>query len=204
MAFRMGLMIGFSLIMAIGAQNLFIIRQGIRREYSYYVAVICLLCDSLLIFLSISSVSLLITQYPLVKQSLLWFAVLFLTGYGSFSIYRGIRPGAESTFENTSSSSLSTSYWKITLTALCFSLLNPHAILDTVVLMGGIANNFSSTTEQYHFALGAVIASCIWFFGLTLLSVKMSKLIKTKPVFRGLEIVSGLLMLFIAYKVLVA
>jgi len=196
----LGLFLGLSIIMSIGAQNIFIIKQGVKREYSYYSAFICFISDLILISLSISSVHFLLNKYPLMNEILLIIAILFLTVYGLFSIHNGLNQKSSLQNDNLKNTA-KTSFWKITLIAFSFSLLNPHAILDVFVLIGGAANKYRTTIHQYQFVLGAMTASLIWFFGLTTISVYLNKLLYYKRAWSILETISGVLMLGIALNV---
>ena len=202
MAFRMGLMLGLSLIMAIGAQNIFVIKQGIKREYAFTVALLCLLADGVLILLSVTSLSQTVTHYPTLRSLLLIGAIIFLCYYGFMALRAGISANTSPELEQQDQNSKSLR--KIAFLALCFSLLNPHAIIDTLILMGGLASQFPSAQEQYQFAAGAIVASAIWFISLSTISTSMSGLLRRPRVWQGLELLSGLLMFSIAIKVLVS
>lgn len=198
-AFKTGLTLGLSLIMAIGAQNIFVIKQGLKKDHAYFSAFICSLSDSLLILLSVTSLGALMTQIPALKMILLTTGVLFLIYYGTHSIYSGIKNKNENINLNHSTLNLASSTKKIFLIALSFSLLNPHAILDTVVLIGGIANQYTRE-YQLEFAAGTIVASFIWFFGLTTAAKHCAKYLSHNTTWRALDIVSGTIMVVIAIK----
>ncbi len=199
MPFKLGLTLGFSLIIAIGAQNIFVIKQGLKREFSYTCATICFLCDAILIGLSVTGTSHLMTQLPILKEILLIGAVAFLTVYGALSIRRGLQIKSEQDFCAALHASSFHSYGKVIAAGLGFSLLNPQALLDTVVLMGGVASHYSHG-YQYQFMLGAMLASLLWFYGLTTGARFFAKALQRPRVWQVIELLSGSLMLVIAVK----
>ncbi len=199
MAFRMGLVLGFSLIMAIGAQNLFLLKQGLKREYAYFCALVCSLCDVILISLSITSVDKLLTSLPMFENILLIAAIIFLTIYGGMSVYSAFCRKENKLDKNEEQKTLSISIWKILILTLSFSLLNPQAILDSMILIGGVASKYTAT-NQYEFMYGAILASVIWFFGIVTITRYLSKLLSNEYVWRILNFVSGSIMLAIAVK----
>ena len=157
---------GFSasagLIVAIGAQNAFVIRQGLLRRHLLLTALLCSSIDALLILLGVLGFGHLISAYPLCIELSKYFAVLFLLFYGGVSLKSALRPKC---FEGVKELRL-TSAKKTVFLLLALSLLNPHVYLDTVILLGSIASQ-QPPQNQIYFALGAISASFIWFFTIT-------------------------------------
>jgi L-lysine exporter family protein LysE/ArgO len=156
-----GLGAGFSLIIAIGAQNAFVLRQGIRREHVALVVAICVISDGLLIGLGVIGFGFLASQAPVVITIVRWVGAAFLVTYGVLAARRALKPASLVAAEDRKTGS----WISIALTCLAFTWLNPHVYLDTVLLLGSLANTHG-TSGRWFFALGAAIASLIWFCAL--------------------------------------
>jgi len=168
-----GLGLGFSLIIAIGAQNLFVLRQGLRREHVLLVATICALSDALLIVLGVSGVGLVLQSLPGLLTAVRWGGAAFLIGYGLLAARRAWRPSGEPLIVDVPASgplqggvALATRerLAATALTCLALTWLNQHVYLDTVFLLGSVAS--AHADGRWAFAAGAVLASVAWFFGL--------------------------------------
>jgi L-lysine exporter family protein LysE/ArgO len=169
-----GFLTGLSLIVAIGAQNAFVIRQGLMRSHVILVVAICSLSDALLIVFGTGGLGQLIKSNESVLTIVRWFGVGYLTWFGIRSLRSAFKKNALLASEGEGSS------WKRTLiSVLALTYLNPHVYLDTVIFLGSIANQFGS--DKWIFALGASIASFAWFstigFGARAASRLMSKTI---------------------------
>jgi L-lysine exporter family protein LysE/ArgO len=170
-----GLLTGLSLIVAIGAQNAFILRQGLLRKHVLVIVLICAISDATLIALGVYGLGSLITALPWLLEVIRWVGVAFLVWYGSTSLKRFIKSESLEAAQ-TSPATLK----KTVLTTLALTFLNPHVYLDTVIFIGGIANQFGE--NKWFFALGAMLGSFIWFFSLGFGAKKASKLV-SKPAF---------------------
>ena len=205
-----GLGLGLSLIIAIGAQNLFVLRQGIRREHVFAVAAICALSDLALIIVGVSGVGAVLQAVPWLVEVIRWAGAAFLVVYGLLAARRAIRPsgealdagdgerataadaarrsdagagtpaasggpaasGAPATTAAPAASGVATAtrvaprttLLAAVLTCLALTWLNPHVYLDTVFLLGSVANTHGD--GRWAFAAGAGLASIAWFFGL--------------------------------------
>ncbi|MCX2923998.1 MULTISPECIES: LysE/ArgO family amino acid transporter [unclassified Streptomyces] len=160
---------GLSLIVAIGAQNAFVLRQGVRREAVLAVVGICAVSDALLIALGVGGVGALVVAWPGALTAVGWIGGVFLLGYGALAARRALRPdGAGLRAEGEAV----TSRRRAVLTCLAMTWLNPHVYLDTVFLLGSVAADHGPL--RWTFGLGAVLASLCWFavlgFGARLLS----------------------------------
>ena len=185
--FIQGFIIGSSLIIAIGPQNLYVINQGLKKNFVFIVVLICSLSDSLLIvcgiYLSNNIISLntsIITIMKLIGG--IW---LILYGISKFKNSRQ--------HEIKSSEINAASFTKVVLTTLAITYANPHVYLDTVILLGSISINFDS---KLYFGLGAIFASFIFFFSLGYFSNFLSQYVKSPKVWFYIDNVMGFLMLF--------
>jgi L-lysine exporter family protein LysE/ArgO len=157
-----GLLTGLSLIVAIGAQNAFVLRVGIagRNRIIAPVVLICALSDAVLIVAGVAGIGALIRQLPAVLIVIRVVGAGFLILYGLLAARRVFRPRE---LEVAAGGAFSVS--RAALTALALTWLNPHVYLDTLILLGSIANR-QGVDERWWWAGGAILASCIWFSGL--------------------------------------
>ncbi|MER5200936.1 LysE/ArgO family amino acid transporter [Streptomyces sp. NPDC002755] len=151
---------GLSLIVAIGAQNAFVLRQGVRRDAVLAVVGICALSDALLIALGVGGVGALVVAWPGALTVVGWIGGLFLLCYGALAARRAWRPTGALTTEGEGTGSLR----RAVLTCLALTWLNPHVYLDTVFLLGSVAADRGPL--RWTFGLGAVLASLCWFAAL--------------------------------------
>lgn len=151
-----GFLTGLSLIIAIGAQNAFVIRQGLSRSHVLLVVLICAASDAFLIFLGTGGLGTLIQSKPDLLEFIRWFGVLYLSWFGLKSLRSVFSTQSLEVGEGASSSKKTA-----ILSVLGFTFLNPHVYLDTVILLGSIANQFED--DRWFFALGASIGSFLWF-----------------------------------------
>jgi L-lysine exporter family protein LysE/ArgO len=157
----LGFIASFTLIAAIGAQNAFVLRQGIRREHVLPVVALCTVSDIVLISAGIAGVGALISAHPSALNIAKFGGALFLVGYGLLAARRAWRPSSLTPSEATPARLID-----VLLTCAALTFLNPHVYLDTVVLLGALANEHRD--ERWLFGVGAVTASAIWFSGLGL------------------------------------
>jgi L-lysine exporter family protein LysE/ArgO len=172
----MNLLAGFvtslSLIVAIGAQNAFVLRQGIRREHVLAVAAVCTVSDIVLIAAGIAGFGVLISAHPGALNVAKFGGAAFLVGYGLLAARRAWRPAALTPSEKGPARLL-----EVLITCLALTWLNPHVYLDTVVLLGALANEHRD--ERWLFGIGAVTASAVWFFTLGLSARRLAGLFAT-------------------------
>ena len=185
--FIQGFIIGSSLIIAIGPQNLFVINQGLKKNFVFIVVLICSLSDSLLIvcgiYLSNNILSLNTSSIIIMKL----IGGIWLILYGINKI-KNSRKHIIDTKEYDKASFLT-----VVFTTLAITYANPHVYLDTVVLLGSISVNFNN---KIYFGVGAIFASFIFFFSLGYFSNYLSKYIKSKKVWFYIDNMMGFLMLF--------
>ena len=167
-----GLLTGFSLIIAIGAQNAFVIRQGLRREHILLIVLICAISDAALILVGTGGLGRIIQGNHIALEIIRWFGVAYLTWFGLRSLRSAFKSQSLQVGEV-----LQARAGDVARSALALTFLNPHVYLDTVILLGSVANQFES--DRWFFALGACLASIIWFttigFGARSASRFMSK-----------------------------
>jgi L-lysine exporter family protein LysE/ArgO len=157
----LGLGTGLALIIAIGAQNAFVLRQGIRGEHVAVVVAICALSDAVLIAAGILGIGALIEAAPVVVDVIRYAGAAFLIGYGLIAAKRAIRPGSLTAGEQ--QGPLSTK--SAVATVLALTWLNPHVYLDTVLLLGSVANS-QAPDARWWFGGGAMLGSILWFSAL--------------------------------------
>jgi L-lysine exporter family protein LysE/ArgO len=177
-----GFGLGFGLIVAIGAQNVFVLTQGARGHRPWLVAGVCTVCDALLISVGVGGVGTAVAQAPLASSLLALAGVLFLALYGLRALQSAMRGEALGLDGEAESAPLSV----ILLTALGVSLLNPHALLDTVVLIGGLSSRLDAA-GRFSFGLGAVLASGCWFFSLSLGGRLLAPVLRRPAAWRVLD-----------------
>lgn len=158
-----GLGLGLSLIVAIGAQNAFVLRQGLRREHIVIVILICALSDAALIALGVAGAGWVFERLPWLVEVVRWAGAVFLLGYGALAARRAIRPEA---LAAASEAPAAGSLLAIAGTTLALTWLNPHVYLDTVVLLGSVASTHGEL--RWAFAAGAMLGSALWFTALGL------------------------------------
>jgi L-lysine exporter family protein LysE/ArgO len=155
-----GFSLGLSIILAIGAQNAFVLQQGLKKQNVFLVCSLCSISDAILIGFGVSGFGAIVEKYPIVEQVSKYAGAVFLYSYSiksfysAYSINHNLNPAA-----NVPSSAM-----KIAFVCLAFTWLNPHVYLDTVVLLGSISTQFSS--EIVEFTFGAITASFVFFFSL--------------------------------------
>lgn len=184
-----GFMIGGGLIIAIGAQNAFVIRQGIKGEHVFAVAAVCALVDITLIAVGAGGVGTLIASSPLLRGIAAWGGAAFLFVYGALAFRNIFRVSSDvwSDAELSASGKVGDGGRRRAMAAaFAFSVLNPHVYLDTVVMLGGIAAQYAAD-PRIVFALGAMTASVVWFFGLGYGATRLAPFFRTTLGARLLE-----------------
>lgn len=199
-----GLGLGFSLIVAIGAQNLFVLRQGIRREHVLAVVVVCAVSDAVLILLGVSGVGLVLQAVPWLLVAVRWAGAAFLLGYALLAARRAARPTGRTLHVDTDSPSPAgavavrtrTGLAATVLTCLALTWLNPHVYLDTVFLLGSVASTHGD--GRWGFALGASLASLVWFTALGYGARYLGRWLDTPRAWRIVDAVIAIVMLVLA------
>jgi L-lysine exporter family protein LysE/ArgO len=191
-----GLLTGLTLIIAIGAQNAYVLRQGMAREHVAVVVAICAISDLVLIVAGVAGIGTIVEQAPRAIDVVTWLGVAFLTWYGVRSLLSARRSGGL-----TASDRPVTTRRTAILTATALTWLNPHVYLDTVLLLGSIANTYSDATHEggrWWFAAGAGTGSILWFTALGFGARRLSPLLARPRAWQVLDVLIGVTMLGIA------
>lgn len=194
-----GALISASLIIAIGAQNLFVLKQGLLKNHIFFVSAICFICDFTLMSIGILGVGSFISANPLITNILAILGAIFLIWYG-YNAFKSALKGTSS-MQVESQDNKNNSLMKVVLSTLAVTLLNPHVYLDTVVIVGGIAGTLSSE-QKMAFLIGAVCVSFLWFFGIGYGARLLTPLFKQKRMWVILDCIVGLVMFYIAYRLI--
>lgn len=172
---------GGGLIVAIGAQNAFVLSQGVRRNHHFIIALICIVCDAVFISAGVAGFGTAVSANPTLSQWVAWGGAGFLFFYGWRSLRSAIRGGSLDTNDRAIRSLKAA-----IITTLAVTLLNPHFYLDTVILLGGVSSQFQGENRLY-FWVGAVSASTLWFICLSLGGQMLAPLFKKQISWRILD-----------------
>ncbi len=187
-----GFVTGLTLIVAIGAQNAFVLRQGLMRSHVGVVVAICAVSDLVLILAGVAGIGTLVEQAPTALLVVRWLGVAFLMWYGLSSLWRAVHPAALEAADRGARRRRTA-----VITALALTWLNPHVYLDTVLMLGSIANQ-QGTEGRWWFGAGAALGSLAWFSGLGWGAGRASGLLTSARAWRALDVLIGLTMLGIA------
>ncbi|MEX0279031.1 MAG: LysE/ArgO family amino acid transporter [Ruegeria sp.] len=188
-----GFALGFSLILAIGAQNAFVLRQGLRREHVFVLCLTCAVSDAILIAAGVAGFGTLAQAAPWFETVMRYGGAVFLIWYGLRSFWSAWQGGSVMQVGEGQRSSLRA----VLLTVLAFTWLNPHVYLDTVVLIGSISAQYEN---QLGFAIGAMVSSFVFFFSLGYGAGVLSPVFARARAWQVLDILIGVVMLGIAAK----
>lgn len=191
-AFGQGFGLGAGLIIAIGAQNAFVLRQGLRRQHALAAALVCFACDAALIALGVAGFGQVVASTPWLTALAAWGGAAFLFAYGLRAFRSALRPRG---LEVAAGEGLTRR--GVVLATLAVSLLNPHVYLDTVVLLGSVGGQFEGLARTA-FGLGAVTASGVWFFSLAYGAARLEPLFRKPLAWRVLDGLIGAVMWSIA------
>ncbi|OSN04482.1 lysine transporter LysE [Lonsdalea britannica] len=197
--FMTGLMTSAGLLMSIGAQNSFVLRQGVRREHVFLVCTLCFIFDIIFMSAGVFGVSELLSSYPWALKLLTLAGVLFLIHYG-FGALRSAWRGNQSLRLGATGNAGASRRSAVTA-CLAVSLLNPSVYLDTIAIIGGISSGLSQEHKTFYL-FGALLASGIWFYAIGYLSSACARLFNKSSTWRVLDSVIGVYMLFIAWQLL--
>jgi L-lysine exporter family protein LysE/ArgO len=198
--FLAGLLLGASLIIAIGAQNAFVLRQGLLQSHRFPVALFCAMSDAVLIAAGVGGLGAAVGQHPRLLAVVACAGALVLAWYGVQALRRAFHPEvlAPDTHTNTNT------VWQVLATCAGFTWLNPHVYLDTVLLIGSLAAPWPWPGPRTLFAAGAATSSFIWFFGLAYGARLLAPLFRKPMAWRVLDVLIALVMWGIAGKLLLA
>lgn len=192
-----GLGLGLSLIIAIGAQNAFVLRQGLRREHVFLVVAVCALSDAVLILAGIAGLGALIQQVEWALVVVRIGGAIFLGWYGIRSAMRALKPSTLKADEGGAGMSRAAAL----TTVLALTWLNPHVYLDTVLLLGSIGGTYGD--NRWWFGLGAAVGSIVWFTTLGYGSRALRSLFAKPLAWRILDVIIAVVMLALAVSLVV-
>ena len=187
-----GFFLGLSLILAIGSQNAFVLKQGLRREHVFLICLFCAVSDALLISAGVAGFGSVTERYPHIVDIAKIAGSLFLLVYGLLSLYTSIKVSHALSTDG----EVVTSLTKALLLCFGFTWLNPHVYLDTLVLVGMVSTGASS---KLLFGSGAVSASFVFFFALGYGSRLLKPLFANPKAWNILDALVGILMLYLAW-----
>ena len=197
-SFLHGFVVCFGLIVSIGAQNAFLLKQGILKQHVFWIALICFVCDVLLMGVGVLGLGSLIAQSPISSLILALIGALFLFTYGSRSFIAAYHGSSQLLMQQDKTKS---SLKKAVLVTLAITLLNPHVYIDTVVIVGGIGGTLSFE-QKIQFLIGALICSFLWFFGVGYGAGLLSPYFEKRRTWQILDSITGLIMYGIALSLL--
>ncbi|MCL1865537.1 MAG: LysE/ArgO family amino acid transporter [Spirochaetes bacterium] len=196
-----GFLMGAGLIIAIGPQNAFVLKQSIKQESRMVIALICSFSDAFLIITGISGMGYIFNDRPVVTQIISFAGALYLAQFSLKCFYSAYKVESMD-MDITDDSDTHNSKKKIIITTLALTFLNPHVYLDTVIMLGGFGAARPSDIRPF-FGLGAVLASFMWFFLLAYSGSILSPLFKKKSAWRILDSAIGLIMAYITVKLII-
>ncbi|MGA1801211.1 LysE/ArgO family amino acid transporter [Rhizobium sp. HT1-10] len=191
-----GALLGASLIIAIGAQNAFILRQGLLRSHVFVLCLFCALSDALLIAAGVAGLGTLVSQSPTLIVAVTLGGALFLASYAVLAFRRAWRPQA---MQAAGGNGLSLK--AAVATCLAFTFLNPHVYLDTVLLLGSLSAAYHGPARLAYGA-GAAVASFVWFFGLGYGARLLQPVFAKPAAWRVLDVIIGVVMSLLALSLL--
>ncbi len=194
--FTTGFSLGLSLILAIGAQNAFVLKQGLKQHFVLWVCLVCAVSDALLISAGVSGFGAVINTYPQIEQFARYFGAAFLLFYS----FQNFRSALGKTHQLDPHGDTTKGLTHTLLLCLALTWLNPHVYLDTVVLLGSISTQYAP--NQFSFGLGAVTASFVFFFSLGYGARLLTPLFHRPQAWKVFEGIVGLVMLFICVSLL--
>ncbi|KAF0675409.1 LysE/ArgO family amino acid transporter [Profundibacterium mesophilum] len=195
-AFVAGFALGLSLILAIGAQNAFVLRQGLKRAHVFVVCLTCAVSDAVLIAAGVGGLGWIVSGAPWLISLLTWGGAAFLFIYGARAFRAALRGGERLEAEGRGAGSARDAI----LSVLALTWLNPHVYLDTVVLLGSIANGYPDARPA--FAAGAMLASFVFFFSLGYGAILLAPLFARPRAWQLLDLFVGSVMWLIAASLL--
>ena len=192
-AFIAGFSLGLSLILAIGSQNAFLLKQGLRKQHVFLACLICAVSDALLILLGVLGFGAVVNQFPAIEKIARFGGAAFLFTYAFYSF----RSAWKNTHMLEPAGASSSTLGKTVLVCLALTWLNPHVYLDTVILIGSIGSQFDGN-GKWLFGLGAASASLSWFALLSIGGARLAPLFARPRAWQVLDIIVGLVMWTIA------
>jgi L-lysine exporter family protein LysE/ArgO len=190
-----GLLVAFGLIMAIGTQNAYVLAQSLRREHHVSVALLCIVCDAILVAAGVFGLANVLAHNPTLLAVARWGGVVFLLWYGSKALRRAVSPHSLQQSDTDGQRSRRA----VLLTALAVTLLNPHVYLDTVLLIGSLG---AQQTEPGAYVAGAASASLLWFSTLAIGAAWLAPWLARPATWRLLDLMVAAMMFSVAVQLI--
>ena len=191
-----GFLTCLGLIMVIGSQNAFILRHGILRSHVFLIATVSLLGDVILITLGVNGLGALVQSSKTLQLIAVIGGSIFLITYGAIAFRAAWQQKALTI--HIPEHQITDHYLKLTLMALGFSILNPHAWLDAGIILGSIGGQLESATERHIFTIGALVGSAVWFYGLAFAAWQLAPYLRKPRVWLFINLGVGCMMWAIA------
>lgn len=194
-----GFAICLGIIASIGPQNAFVLRQGLRNNYIIILPIVCILFDIILIISGVKGINFIVDTYPSLFSVITWAGIIFLFIYGGYSFYAMRQEkGLDTAHKKKNKRPLKETL--LVLTALTF--LNPSVYVETIILLGSIGGKLEDK-EQCYFIIGAILASTVWFFTLSIGASILAPHFKTSKPWKVIDFLVGILMWAIAFSLLI-
>ncbi len=196
-SFAFGFATGFSLILAIGAQNAFVLRQGLMRQHVFWLCLLCATSDAILITAGVLGFSAIVAFAPWFPTAMALAGAAFLIVYGAMRFLAAYRGDYAMTLEGKSGTLAAT-----LMTGAAFTWLNPHVYLDTLGLIGAISTAYEDVAQKTAFGIGAVVSSFVFFFSLGYGARLLAPIMQSARSWRILDVIIGVVMWALAAKLL--
>jgi L-lysine exporter family protein LysE/ArgO len=190
-----GLLLQASLIFALGAQNVFVLESGLKKQHPLTISFVCFFCDLVLIMIGVAGAGSLFSSYSQLKILIGIIGVVFMFQYGISKIF-----DKQSTFLDENHSLIKQGVKRSILLAVTFSIFNPHAYLDAFILIGGYSTKYSLLSDRLLVGFGAACFSLIWFLFLSSASSLMKPVFSNAKSVRFVTTCSGLILLVLSFK----
>ncbi|WP_147124950.1 LysE/ArgO family amino acid transporter [Shimia ponticola] len=192
-----GFLSGFALILAIGAQNAFVLRQGLLREHVFPLCLFCAMSDAILITAGVAGFGALVTAFPTFPTVMMLAGAVFLLVYGATRFRAAWRGDYEMTLDGQG-----LALWPTLGIAAAFTWLNPHVYLDTLGLMGALSTQYDALQGRVAFGVGGALASFVFFFSLGYGARLLAPIMQSARAWRRLDVLIGVVMWLLAIKLL--
>jgi L-lysine exporter family protein LysE/ArgO len=189
-----GFLTSLSLILAIGAQNAMILRQGLARSHVFWACLFCAISDAILIALGVAGFGLATARFPALPFILTVGGIAFLICYGCMRLWAAYRGEYDAEMDGSAKP-----LGAVIMSLAAVTWLNPHVYLDTLALLGAVSVQYSDGMEKLAFGLSAMAASFVFFFSLGYGAVLLAPYFKSARFWRGLDVAIAIVMFAIAF-----
>ena len=187
----------FALILAIGAQNAFVLRQGLAKQHVFWLCLLCATSDAILITAGVLGFSAIVEKAPMLPMIMAWGGAVFLLVYGAMRCWAAYVGDYAMQIAGTSAG-----LWATLATGAAFTWLNPHVYLDTLGLIGAVSTQYDVINDRYIFGIGAVSASFVFFFSLGWGARLLAPVMQSARAWRILDVLIGVVMWALAIKLI--